>query len=141
MVLVSRFPHAILVRWVSADLRVSSAQLTFTVFAWVTWIRPQNVIINQIFGGATGLSLFPITFDWTQVTGYVRYRPLRTPDDSQSLTGIDLLAPDPSMARNWSECSRQISSTLYADDHQNTMIAAVFWFWIITPAVHYSNTW
>ncbi|KAI9733514.1 MAG: hypothetical protein M1818_007262 [Claussenomyces sp. TS43310] len=42
-----------------------------SVFAFVTWIRPKNVIINQLFGGFTGLSLLPISFDWTVVTGYV----------------------------------------------------------------------
>lgn len=42
-----------------------------SVFAFVTWIRPNDVIINQLFGGSTGLSLLPITFDWTQISGYV----------------------------------------------------------------------
>lgn len=28
-------------------------------------IKPNNVVINQLFGGYTGLSLIPITFDWT----------------------------------------------------------------------------
>ncbi|KPI36864.1 Sexual differentiation process protein isp4 [Cyphellophora attinorum] len=34
-----------------------------SVFAWVTWIMPDNVVVNQLFGGFTGLSLIPITFD------------------------------------------------------------------------------
>jgi hypothetical protein len=34
-----------------------------SVFAFVIWIRPNNVTINQLFGGSTGLSLIPITFD------------------------------------------------------------------------------
>ena len=34
-----------------------------SVFAFVTWIRPKNVVINQLFGGWTGISLIPITFD------------------------------------------------------------------------------
>jgi len=42
-----------------------------SVFAFVTWARPNSVIINQLFGGSSGLSLIPITFDWTQVTGYI----------------------------------------------------------------------
>lgn len=33
------------------------------MFAFVTWIRPKSVVINQLFGGSTGLSLIPITFD------------------------------------------------------------------------------
>lgn len=42
-----------------------------SIFAFVTWIKPNNVVINQLFGGTTGLSLIPITFDWTQIAGYV----------------------------------------------------------------------
>ena len=42
-----------------------------SVFAVVTWMAPQNVVVNQLFGGVTGLSLIPITFDWTQVAGYI----------------------------------------------------------------------
>ena len=42
-----------------------------SVFAFVTWIKPNNVIVNQLFGGFTGLSLIPITFDWTQIAGYI----------------------------------------------------------------------
>ena len=40
-----------------------------SVFAFVTWIKPQNVAVNQLFGGWTGISLIPMTFDWTQITG------------------------------------------------------------------------
>ena len=42
-----------------------------SVFAFATWIAPNNVVVNQLFGGTTGLSLIPITFDWTQITGFV----------------------------------------------------------------------
>lgn len=48
------------------------------VFAFVTWIKPNNVIINQLFGGVTGLSLIPITFDWTYISGYI-FSPLIPP--------------------------------------------------------------
>ncbi|KAI9649692.1 hypothetical protein NHQ30_002273 [Ciborinia camelliae] len=50
-----------------------------SVFAFVTWIRPNNVILNQVFGGWTGISLIPITFDWTQITGYNLQSPLIPP--------------------------------------------------------------
>ncbi|ODQ80964.1 hypothetical protein BABINDRAFT_34125 [Babjeviella inositovora NRRL Y-12698] len=40
-------------------------------FAWVTWIKPNNVIVNQVFGASTGLGLLPITFDWNQIAGYI----------------------------------------------------------------------
>jgi OPT family oligopeptide transporter len=42
-----------------------------SVFAFVTWIAPNNVVVNQLFGGSTGLSLLPITFDWTTITGFI----------------------------------------------------------------------
>lgn len=42
-----------------------------SVFAFVTWIKPNHVVVNQLFGGFTGLSLIPITFDWTQIAGYL----------------------------------------------------------------------
>jgi OPT family small oligopeptide transporter len=42
-----------------------------SIFAFMTWLYPNNPVINQLFGGTTGLSLIPITFDWTQITGFV----------------------------------------------------------------------
>lgn len=75
-----------------------------SVFAWVTWIKPQNAVINQLFGGVTGLSLIPMTFDWTQISGF-NFSPLIAP---------------------WYAIS-------------NTMIGMFLWFWIITPAIQYSN--
>lgn len=40
-------------------------------FAFVTWIAPNNPVVNQLFGYSTGLSFLPITFDWTQISGFV----------------------------------------------------------------------
>ncbi|CDK24229.1 unnamed protein product [Kuraishia capsulata CBS 1993] len=40
-------------------------------FAWPTWIAPNNVIVNQVFGASTGLGIIPITFDWNQINGYI----------------------------------------------------------------------
>ncbi|KAI1128538.1 OPT oligopeptide transporter protein-domain-containing protein [Nemania abortiva] len=42
-----------------------------SVTAIATWFAPQNAVVNQIFGGTTGLSLIPITLDWSQVAGYI----------------------------------------------------------------------
>lgn len=63
-----------------------------SVFAFVTWIKPNNAVINQLyvvnraliwkrvdqiadsmdrFGGFSGISLIPITFDWTYISAYV----------------------------------------------------------------------
>ncbi|TPX17527.1 uncharacterized protein E0L32_003170 [Thyridium curvatum] len=60
-----------------------------SVFAFVTWIKPNNVVINQLFGGFTGLSLIPITFDWTYVSAYLQ-DPLLSPVHSHINTLIGL---------------------------------------------------
>jgi OPT family oligopeptide transporter len=49
-----------------------------SIFAFATWMAPDNPMVNQIFGGSTGLSVIPITFDWTQITGFLG-SPLQTP--------------------------------------------------------------
>lgn len=36
-------------------------------FSWVTWIAPDNVPVNQMFGYVHGLGMSLITFDWAQV--------------------------------------------------------------------------
>jgi OPT family small oligopeptide transporter len=40
-------------------------------FAFMTWLAPESPVVNQLFGSTTGLSLLPITFDWTQISGFV----------------------------------------------------------------------
>ncbi|KAL2201399.1 OPT oligopeptide transporter protein-domain-containing protein [Corynascus similis CBS 632.67] len=40
-------------------------------FAFMTWLAPESPVVNQLFGYSTGLSLLPITFDWTQISGFV----------------------------------------------------------------------
>ncbi|KDQ08895.1 hypothetical protein BOTBODRAFT_179527 [Botryobasidium botryosum FD-172 SS1] len=37
-------------------------------FSWVTWIAPNNVKVNQMFGYASGLGMSVLTFDWAQIT-------------------------------------------------------------------------
>ncbi|KAJ3497382.1 hypothetical protein NLG97_g1940 [Lecanicillium saksenae] len=60
-----------------------------SVFSFPTWIRPDNIIVNQLFGGYSGLSLLPITFDWTYVTSYLG-NPLLAPTHSHINTLIGL---------------------------------------------------
>ncbi|KDQ10091.1 hypothetical protein BOTBODRAFT_501203 [Botryobasidium botryosum FD-172 SS1] len=36
-------------------------------FSWVTWIAPNNVKVNQMFGYASGLGMSILTFDWAQI--------------------------------------------------------------------------
>ena len=49
-----------------------------STFAFVTWMAPDNIIVNQIFGMTTGMALFPLTLDWSQISGYLG-SPLTTP--------------------------------------------------------------
>jgi OPT family oligopeptide transporter len=49
-----------------------------SAFAWITFIKPNSVVVNQLFGGWTGLSFLPMTFDWTQIAGF-NYSPLISP--------------------------------------------------------------
>ena len=58
-----------------------------SVFSFVTWIKPRNIVLNQLFGGFSGLSLIPLTFDWTYVTAY-----LSDPLLSPTLAHINTLA-------------------------------------------------
>lgn len=37
-------------------------------FNVVTWFAPKNVVVANLFGVVSGLGLFPLTFDWAQVT-------------------------------------------------------------------------
>lgn len=46
-------------------------------FSVITWFAPKNVIIANLFGVASGLGMFPVTFDWAQIA-YIG-SPLLTP--------------------------------------------------------------
>lgn len=37
-------------------------------FSVITWFAPKNVVVANLFGVASGLGLFPMTFDWAQIT-------------------------------------------------------------------------
>ncbi|KAK5939885.1 hypothetical protein PMZ80_008267 [Knufia obscura] len=46
-------------------------------FNVITWFAPKNVVVSNLFGVASGLGLFPLTFDWAQIA-YIG-SPLLTP--------------------------------------------------------------
>lgn len=77
-----------------------------SVFAFVTWIKPNSPVINQVFGGSSGISLIPITFDWNIVTQYI-LSPLQFPVFAMV----------------------------------NVAISTILFFWIITPALHFSGAY
>jgi hypothetical protein len=39
-----------------------------SVFNWVCWIVPNNVVVNSLFGTVSGLGMGLLSFDWAQVT-------------------------------------------------------------------------
>lgn len=39
-----------------------------SVFNWVCWIAPNNVVVNQLFGYSSGLGMGFLTFDWTMIS-------------------------------------------------------------------------
>jgi OPT family small oligopeptide transporter len=44
--------------------------LLFPALSWfnvITWFAPKNVVVANLFGVASGLGLFPMTFDWSQI--------------------------------------------------------------------------
>ena len=77
-----------------------------TTFAWITWIFPNNVTINQVFGAISGMDLLPMTLDWNQITGYL---------------GSPLLVP------TWALT--------------NVFCGSIFFLWVVSPALHWSNVW
>ena len=46
-------------------------------FSVITWFAPKSVVVANLFGVASGLGLFPVTFDWAQIA-YIG-SPLVTP--------------------------------------------------------------
>ncbi|KAH8671619.1 small oligopeptide transporter [Xylariales sp. PMI_506] len=77
-----------------------------SVFVFPTWIAPNNVTVNQVFGGFSGMGLLPLTFDWSVISAF-----LMSP----------LIPPFHALA--------------------NTMIGVVLFYWIIAPALHWSNVY
>jgi hypothetical protein len=39
-----------------------------SIFNWVCWIAPNNVIVNNMFGSLSGLGMGLISFDWVQIS-------------------------------------------------------------------------
>ena len=38
-----------------------------SMFNWVCWIAPNNVVVNQLFGTSSGLGMGILTFDWSMI--------------------------------------------------------------------------
>lgn len=60
-----------LIVWLSAFLFYFLPGLLFPAISYfnvLTWFAPDNVVVSNLFGVVSGLGLFPLTFDWAQVT-------------------------------------------------------------------------
>ncbi|KAJ6153764.1 hypothetical protein N7470_006723 [Penicillium chermesinum] len=76
---ISRYQFFILV-WGGAFLWYFVPGLlapALSYFNVITWLAPKNVVISNLFGVASGLGMFPLTFDWAQIA-YIG-SPLLTP--------------------------------------------------------------
>ncbi len=62
-----------------------------SIFSWVCWIAPNNVVVNQLFGINTGLGMGILTFDWSMIsfTGSPLIVPVRIRPSSRLLMIID----------------------------------------------------
>jgi OPT family oligopeptide transporter len=38
-----------------------------SMFSWVCWIAPNNVVVNSLFGSISGLGMSVLTFDWGMI--------------------------------------------------------------------------
>ena len=53
-----------------ADVGSTRTGYLFTVlltFSSICWIKPQDVVINQLFGVSSGLGMGILTFHWVQI--------------------------------------------------------------------------
>lgn len=57
-----------------------------SMFNWVCWIAPNNLVVNALFGTNTGLGMSMLTFDWSMIAFIGS--PLVTPWWSEMNTGI-----------------------------------------------------
>lgn len=60
-----------------------------SMFNWVCWIAPNNVVVNTLFGTSTGLGMGILTFDWSMIS-YIG-SPLVTPWWSEANTVVALV--------------------------------------------------
>lgn len=60
------------------------------LFIFACWIAPNNVLVNQLLGGQTGVGLIPISFDWSIISGFL-LSPLQTPAFAIFNVGVGIL--------------------------------------------------
>jgi len=70
--------------WVPSFLFVG-----LSLFNWVCWIRPDDRVINTLFGAMSGLGMSVFTFDWAMMSFFGS--PLVTPVCLRIVSGVPLL--------------------------------------------------
>ncbi|KAJ5961100.1 uncharacterized protein N7479_008250 [Penicillium vulpinum] len=76
---ISRYKFFVIV-WAGAFLWYFVPGLLMPALSYfnvITWLAPKNVVVSNLFGVASGLGMFPMTFDWAQIA-YIG-SPLLTP--------------------------------------------------------------
>lgn len=98
-------------------------------FSWVCWIAPNNAVVNQVFGMKSGMGLLPFTFDCKYNNGLVCFFPEEVLFADQDILPGSQIAyiGSPLVVPTWAIL--------------NVLASLVFWIYIITPALYYSNTW
>ena len=89
-----------------------------SLFNWVCWIAPENVIINTLFGTNTGLGMGILTFDWAIIS--IVNNPLIVPVGHVSFLLVSLLIPI--HFKWWCQV--------------NTGVGFVLMFWVIAPILY-----
>ncbi|KAJ6559317.1 OPT oligopeptide transporter [Mycena sp. CBHHK59/15] len=93
-------------------------------FSWVTWIRPNDPVIAQLFGYVHGMGMSVVTFDWNQIT-YIG-SPLATPwwAEANIFAGFVFffwfLTPVLYFTNTWFGKFMPISSRVSYDNRMNT---------------------
>lgn len=94
-------------------------------FTWVTWIAPNNATVNTLFGYSSGLGMSLITFDWSQIT-YI---------------GSPLAVPWWAEANIIGGMGTSILCIYCSIIFLTSSSSTVFFYWVITPALYFTNTW
>ncbi|KAF9458343.1 glutathione transporter [Collybia nuda] len=91
-----------------------------SVFNWVCWIAPNNLVVNALFGTNTGLGMSILTFDWSMISFIGS--PLVTPWWSQMNTTFSficvfwILAPILYFTNTWDTAFLPISAYVSFDN-------------------------
>jgi OPT family small oligopeptide transporter len=91
-----------------------------SMFNWVCWIAPNNLVVNALFGTNTGLGMSVLTFDWSMIAFIGS--PLVTPWWSQMNTGAAfilifwIIAPIVYFTNTWNTAFFPMSTTFAFDN-------------------------